>query len=419
MGASGHQSENPLSLEISSSERDAKFFYVQAKDDEAADALQRKAAMRDRKLSSQLRTMIELADVNLADKKEDYNYVRNAMFLLQEKIAKAKLIRSKHADDLRNLDIDDQHLQDVENSAQETLLENKEKLSALRNRAKIVRERQEEIKKSIGAILSRAKIARMEEIENGKSIKKQKVALNLVAEKLVHEDRKADILAREGILAKRKATYLFKHGYDKARQLEDLSLFDIGKGLILSDKTSSARREFTKEYRQLQKLESKQVISARKIEDLSLQMRPEITSMTALKQYLFSLKSAEHGLQGSERVISHQFGIMNKLLRRNNRRAKTLSKENEQAALKYLVLEKHQLLTQLGDLYSDEGMERVAASQDQVLQQDLDRAARLHLLSMDRLGDAAEDAADSAAKLLAASSLLNSAAVKKTNQGTA
>ena len=410
LGAAGYQNENPLSVEIASNERAARFFYVQAKDDEAADALQRNAAHRDRKLSSQLRAIIERSDVNLADKQEDYNFVRNAMVSLQQKIKQAKHIQSEHAQELSILDVDQNHLQAVQSSEQQSLLENKERILGFRTQAKLMRKRQKQLEKSISAILSVERNANMEKKKLEKSIKEQKMSLKIIAEKLVHEDRKADLVERQGILAKKKAIYQKRIGDDNGRQLEDLSMFDLGKGLIFSDKASTIRKKFTQKYKMVQKLESNQENSARKIEDLRRQLSPEFIGMASLKQYLFNLKSAEHDLQERERVISQQLQMMKRLQSRNRKEANILSEENERGALKNFAWEKEQLLTQLGDLSRDETREREAAVQDRLLQQELDHAANLHLLSMDKMGDAAADAAESARRLLASSSLLNSVA---------
>lgn len=413
LGATVLQRENPSSVEISSGERESQFFYVQAKDDEAADALQRNSALRDSKLSSRLRKMIERADINLADKQEDFKYVRNMLVSLQHKIKMAKLIQQEHANELRVIDVDHDHLKAIEVSAQEAFVANKERMVALRKQAKRLFNRRKQLKESISAILSGATEANLEENMYGKSIVKQKNVLNLLAEKLELEDRKVDLVDKDGVRARKRAINQLQSGDGNARQLEDLSMFDIGKGLILSDKASLTRKEFTKEFRKLQKMEFNRDFYANKIKDVRRQLRPDIIGINSIKHSMLYLKSAENGLQGKQRLISQQLKVLDKLLSRNKMQAKILSEDNEEGVLKSIASEKQQLLTQLGDLYSDEAREREAARQDLRVQQELDHAASLHLLSVHKMGNAAADAADSAAELLAASSLLHSVGVGK------
>lgn len=374
-----------------------EFYYDQANEDIGAANSQGKLSAKEEVWSSQLSSTIAKIQLDLAKKYEDLYLMQQDMAAVQQHIKAIRNVQRERNQVLAEMENQRVQLERTELEEEKVKIANEDKIFASENLVRRLRERKTRIKGSIHRLTSLIQEANLELKGSHKSKENKKSSLSLIAERLMMEENKAGFYERQGELA------------DSRR---DDSMNAFGKALLLSNKASALRKEMERDYEGLQKerVNEDNVIDRLKLDKRNYQHKFE--DLARVRQQISSVRSEGKKLEEERGQISKELETIKAVVTSDKTRINELSRRN----LKQVMVQAmKQILSRSHRLGKEISGENNAMEDDARLRLQLNRAAAMHAASSQRLDQAAKDAVDSAARLLAATSTLRSIASQQGN----
>jgi hypothetical protein len=390
--------------EILVDESNLENFYTEAKDDFNAANVERRLSAKDRLLSNKLQSTIDRTELEKARNFEDAYSDQQRLVSLQLKIRQTEAKQKNLQRELVKLNQNQEGLQKLAAEEKQAYARSAGKVSLDESREHFVQDQKERIESSAKNLVSQIEVAdrRIESLDNfGTELKS---TIQGIAGKLITEERRSELFEREGILLRRKSAYAAAN--TQARNERDASMYDFAKALLLSRKASAIRNDLEKLYSDLKISKNREGKSIEILLADRKSLSQKMNEVDGIRQDINALDSDQIAAQTQRQHISEVLDNLNGAFVESNFEIRKVSAQEKRDQVQLSQRNYRNLLKQLDRIKAEETKQAKAMGNDLVLNRRLRRAARLHALSEKRLNQAARDAANSAAKLLEATSIL-------------
>ena len=396
-----------LDIDLSHLESD----YAEAKRDFDAANVEKKQAAADRVLSTKLQARIDRIELNEVKIREDAHSIQLRLASLQMKIKLAKAKQAQMAQAKAEMVDKEADLQKFKQKESQTHARFNKEASWIKSREIFEQNEKIRIEASANMLMSKLGEANLRVREFDRSRKELSSYLDRAAYRLKAQEARAVGFEKRGVEL-RKASQLASVN-PRARMIRDDSMYDFAKALLLTNKASRTRKQLEKLSSDLQKSKRNENDSLAELAAQRNLLKHEFIDLDEIRRDSNVLDSDYPAVEKQGEHVSQLLNAVNAAIVHSHNNIQRISKQEQDTTLPSSFGFYERLMNRYGSLKQEGKLERESLVNDFILNRRLHRAAAMHVRSEKRLDRAANDAANSAVKLLDSASILTSIESKR------